>query len=345
MPKLVNRQWLLAARPKGMVKPSDFSLREVPVTPPGDGEVLVRNLYLAFEPAMRGWMEDRAGYIPPVPLGDVMRGMSVGQVIESNHPEYKPGDFVSGMLGWQEYATAGRGAMVSRIPTGATLTQPLSVFGITGITAYFGLLDVGRPQPGETVVVSGAAGATGSVAGQIAKLKGCRVVGIAGGASKCRWLTEQAHFDGAIDYRSEDVGKRLRALCPDGVDVFFDNVGGATLDAVLEQIRLRARIVLCGAISGYNAEERPPGPRNYVNLVMQRGRMEGFIVIDYLPRFAEGAAQLAQWVMAGKIAHAEDVQHGLENAPKTFLRLFEGKNLGKQLLKLADPPIRDARPQ
>ena len=217
------------------------------------------------------------------------------------------------------------------------------MLGITGITAYFGLLDVGKPQPGETVVVSGAAGATGSVAGQIAKLKGCRVVGIAGGAAKCRWLVEQAHFDGAIDYRSEDVGKRLRALCPDGIDVFFDNVGGAALDAVLEQIRLRARIVLCGAISVYNAEERPPGPRNYVNLVTQRGRMEGFIVIDYLPRAAEAVRELAAWVRDGRIAYQEDIQQGFENAPRTFLRLFRSENVGKQLLKLADPPIGNAR--
>ena len=343
MSKLVNRQWLLAARPKGMVKASDFSLRESPVTPPGDGEVLVRNLYLAFEPAMRGWMDDRKGYIPPVPLGDVMRGMSVGQVIESNHPDYKAGDFVSGMLGWQEYALAGRGAMVSRLPAGATLTQPLSVLGVTGVTAYFGLLDVGKPQAGETVVVSGAAGATGSVAGQIAKIKGCRVIGIAGGADKCRWLTQQAHFDAAIDYRKEDIGARLRALCPDGIDVFFDNVGGATLDAVLEQIRMRARIVLCGAISVYNAEQRPAGPGNYVNLVTQRGRMEGFIVIDYLPRAAEAIKDLATWVREGRIAYQEDIQQGFENAPQTFLRLFRSENVGKQLLKLADPPMRDAR--
>jgi NADPH-dependent curcumin reductase CurA len=339
MSKLVNRQWLLAARPKGMVKTEDFRLHSLPVTPPGDGQILVRNLYLAFEPAMRGWMVDGPGYVPPVPLGDVMRGMTVGQVIESNHPDYKAGDFVSGMLGWQEYATAGSGAMVSRLPAGVTLTQPLSVLGITGITAYFGLLDLGKPQAGETVVVSGAAGATGSVAGQIAKRKGCRVVGIAGGTAKCRWLVEQAHFDAAIDYRSENISARLRELCPGGIDVFFDNVGGEALDAVLEQIRLRARIVLCGAISRYNQEELPPGPRNYFNLVPQRGRMEGFILIDYLPRAAEAVRELAAWVRDGSIVYQEDIQEGFENAPRTFQRLFRSENVGKQLLHLADPPL------
>jgi hypothetical protein len=343
MSSLVNRQWLLAARPHGMVKTSDFSLREAPVTPPGDGEMLVRNLYLAFEPAMRGWMEDRPGYIPPVAIGEVMRGMTVGQVIESKLPGFEVGAFVSGMLGWQEYATVGRGAMVSKVPPGATLTQPLSVLGVTGLTAYFGLLDLGKPQAGETVVVSGAAGATGSVAGQIAKIHGCRVVGIAGGAEKCRWLVERARFDAAIDYRSEDVGERLRALCPQGIDVFFDNVGGATLDAVLEQIRLRARIVLCGAISGYNAEQRPPGPRNYVNLIMQRGRMEGFIVMDYFPRAAEAVKQLAAWVREGRLVTQEDVQKGFENAPRVFLRLFQGDNVGKQLLEIAPPPTERGR--
>jgi NADPH-dependent curcumin reductase CurA len=340
VPKLVNRQWLLASRPQGMVKTSDFSLRETPVTPPGDGQVLVRNLVLAFEPAMRGWMVDAPGYVPPVPLGDVMRGMTVGQVLESNLPEYKPGDFVSGMLGWQEYATAGRGAMISKIPAGATtLTQPLSVLGITGLTAYFGLLDLGKPQPGETVVVSGAAGATGSIVGQIAKIKGCRVVGIAGGADKCRWLVEEARIDGAIDYKREDIGARLRELCPGGIDVFFDNVGGAALEAVLDQIRLRARIVLCGAISRYNSEELPPGPRNYFNLTPQRARMEGFILIDYLPRAAEALKDLSAWLREGRIVYQEDIQHGFENAPRTFLRLFKGENVGKQLLRLAEPPL------
>nr|MDJ0869015.1 NADP-dependent oxidoreductase [Myxococcota bacterium] len=208
---------------------------------------------------------------------------------------------------------------------------------ITGLTAYFGLLDLGKPQPGETVVVSGAAGATGSVAGQIAKLKGCRVVGIAGGSTKCAWLTEEAHFDAAIDYKAQDVQEQLGKLCPDGVHVYFDNVGGAILDAALFHIAEHARVVLCGGISGYNETEPPPGPRNLMNLVIRRARMEGFIVLDYLPHFGEAVQELAGWVTSGEIAHREDVQEGLENAPRTLLRLFEGRNLGKQLLKVADP--------
>jgi NADPH-dependent curcumin reductase CurA len=227
----------------------------------------------------------------------------------------------------------------SPLPKGMPLTWPLGVCGITGITAYFGLLDLGKPKPGETVVVSGAAGATGSIAAQIARIQGCKTVGIAGGTEKCRWLREQARLDATIDYKHENVAQRLRELCPKGIDVFFDNVGGEILDAALANLAQRARVVLCGGISGYNEASPPPGPRNLMNLVITRSRMEGFIVIDYLARFAEGATQLAQWVAAGKLAHAEDVQHGLENAPQTFLRLFEGKNLGKQLLKVADPPL------
>jgi NADPH-dependent curcumin reductase CurA len=335
-----NRQWLLRARPAGMVKESDFELRTSPAPAPKDGEALVRVLYLSFDPAMRGWMEDRPSYIPPVQLGEVMRAGAVGQVIESRSPDYKVGDFLQGTFGWQDYALASRGGIMpaSPLPKGTPLTWPLGVCGITGLTAYFGLLDLGKPKAGETVVVSGAAGATGSVAGQIAKLKGCRVIGIAGGTDKCRWLTEQAHFDAAIDYKRENVARRLHELCPKGIDVYFDNVGGEILDAALANLGQRARIVQCGGISGYN-DTMPPAVHNTMNLVVTRSRMEGFIVIDYLPRFAEGAGQLAQWVMEGKIAHAEDVQHGLENAPKTFLRLFQGKNLGKQLLKVADPPI------
>jgi NADPH-dependent curcumin reductase CurA len=324
-----------------MVKESDFEFRESPAPALKDGEALARVLYLSFDPAMRGWMEDRPSYIPPVKLGEVMRAGSVAQVVESRSPDYKVGDFLQGTFGWQDYAVVSRGGILPAmpLPKGIPLTWPLGVCGITGLTAYFGLLELGKPQKGETVVVSGAAGATGSIAGQIAKIHGCRVIGIAGGTEKCRWLKDEAHFDETIDYKSEDVAQRIRALCPKGIDVYFDNVGGEILDAALANLAQRARVVLCGGISGYNEATPPPGPRNLMNLIITRSRMEGFIVIDYLPRFAEGATQLAKWVMEGKLAHAEDIQHGLENAPKTFLRLFQGKNLGKQLLKVADPPI------
>ena len=327
-----NRQWRLRSRPVGLVKESDFALHEEPVLAPADGEILVRNRWLAFEPAMRGWMEDRANYIPPVPVGAVMRGMAVGEVIESKLDGYVPGDLVTGMTGWQEWAI-GDGAL-RKLHAGTDPRLALSVLGITGVTAYFGLLEVGKLREGDVVVISGAAGATGSVAGQIAKRKGCRVIGIAGGPEKCRWLTETAHFDAAIDYKNEDVGARLSALCPDGIDVFFDNVGGPVLNEVLGRIARGARVVICGAISAYNLEERPPGPSNYYRIVAQRGRMEGFVVIDFLPRAAEATKDLTEWVADGSIAWDVDVQKGFENAPKTLLRLYSGANFGKQLLEL-----------
>jgi NADPH-dependent curcumin reductase CurA len=287
---------------------------------------------LAFEPAMRGWMEDAPNYIPPVGIGEVMRGMTVAEVIESNLEAYAPGDAVTGMAGWQEWAVGDGG--LRKLPAGTDPTLALSVLGLTGVTAYFGLLDVGQPKPGDVVVVSGAAGATGSVAGQIAKLQGCRVVGIAGGPEKCGWLTDEAHFDAAIDYKSEDVAARLTALCPDGIDVFFDNVGGQILDDVLARIARNARIVLCGSISRYSLEKPPPGPSHYYMLTKQRGRMQGFVVMDYLSRGAEAVAQLLQWVAAGSIAWQVDVQKGFENAPRALQRLFTGANVGKQLLEL-----------
>ncbi len=332
-----NRHWVLRARPEGMVKESDFEWREAPLPAPKEGEALVRVLYVSFDPAMRGWIEDRPSYVPPVRIGEVMRAGAVGQVVESRSPELAVGDFVQGMFGWQEYAIASSRGIVpaSKLPKGVPLTWSLGVCGITGLTAYFGMLELGKPREGETVVVSGAAGATGSVAGQIAKLRGCRVIGIAGGEAKCRWLLERASFDAAIDYKREDVGERLRELCPKGSNVYFDNVGGAILEAAIANLALRARVVMCGGIAGYNEAKPQPGPRNLMNVVVTRSRMEGFIVLDYLPRFAEASAELAKWVGEGKIAHAEDIQHGLEHAPKTLLRLFEGKNLGKQLLEVA----------
>ncbi|MEZ5551998.1 MAG: NADP-dependent oxidoreductase [Pseudomonadales bacterium] len=336
----VNRQWVLARRPFGEVSEANFEYREVPIPQPREGQVLLRNLYLSFDPTQRGWMEDRESYLPPVGLGEVMRAGSVAQVVESKHPDFAKGDLVQTSGGWQDFlvSDAAPGALgVSKLPPGVTPVQALGVFGITGLTAYFGLLDLGRPQVGETVLVSGAAGATGSVAGQIARIKGCRVIGIAGGAQKCRWLKEVAKFDEVIDYKSENVDARIGELCPNKVDVFFDNVGGKILEAALNHINMHARVVLCGGISGYNATEPLPGPTNLMNLVLMRARMEGFIVIDYVSRFAEGALALMEWINKGELVHLEDIQEGFENIPNTLNRLFTGKNQGKQLLKIADP--------
>jgi NADPH-dependent curcumin reductase CurA len=333
-----NRQWILRARPHGVLDESCFEWREVPVSQPADGQVLVRNLLLSFDPTQRGWMT-RDTYVPKIPLGEVMRAAAVGQVVESHMPGYAAGDLVQGGFGWQDYAVSdGSGPFPMRkLPPGAPPNLALSLFGITGLTAYFGVVDVGRPREGETFVVSAAAGATGSVAGMIAKIQGCRVIGIAGGPVKCDWLLKEAAFDAAVDYKNEDVGERLSALCPAGVDVYFDNVGGKTLDEVLARIARGARIVLCGAISRYEHEDFGPGPGNYFNLILQRARMQGFLVLDYGARFPEAIEKLAGWLAEGRLKQKEDIQEGLENAPRTLMRLFRGENFGKQLLKLADP--------
>jgi hypothetical protein len=300
-----------------------------------DRQVLVRMLYLSCDPTQRGWMA-RDTYLPAVAIGEVMRSFGVGRVVESRHPGYAEGQLVQGLLGWQDYALLdGDSARLSVVPEGVPIPIAMSALGITGLTAYFGLLEIGRPEAGETVVVSGAAGATGSVVGQIARLKGCRVVGIAGGPEKCRWLVDEARFDAAIDYRREDVAARLAELCPGGIDVYFDNVGGEILDAALARLAFKGRVVLCGAIADYNRSELGPGPRNYLNLLLQRGRMEGFIILDFLERAGEAVAELGRWVEAGEIKVEVDIQEGLENAPRTLRRLFTGANRGKQLLRIA----------
>jgi NADPH-dependent curcumin reductase CurA len=332
-----NRQWILNARPAGRLTGEEFRWNEAPIPQPSDGQVLVRTLLLSVDPAQRIWMS-RDSYEPAVPLGDVMQSFVVGQVIESRHPDFKRGDLVRGEFGWQDYAvTDGKsfGGM-QKVPPGIPPNLALGLFGLNGLTAYIGMAEVGKINAGETVVVSGAAGATGSVAGQIAKLKGCRVIGTAGGKEKCDWLVEEAHFDAAINYKNEDVGTRLSELCPNGIDVFFDNVGGEVLNEVLARINLHARIVLCGSISKSDAATPQPGPANYSNLVARRARMEGFTGLDYPTRVPEAFEALGRWQRDGSLVHKEDVAYGLENAPKALLRLFSGENFGKQLVKVAD---------
>jgi NADPH-dependent curcumin reductase CurA len=327
----------MASHPDGALEDGDFELVDAPVPEPADGEALVRTLYLSLDPAIRVWMNGIDTYVPGIHVGDVMRAGGLGEVVQSRNAAYTEGDLVFGMMQWSEYciARAGPDGMMT-LPRQEPITAFLSVLGVTGLTAYFGMFDVAQPKEGETVVVSGAAGAVGSVAGQIGKIMGCRVVGIAGGPEKCAWITDELGFDAWIDYKSEDVAARLRETCPDGIDVFFDNVGGEILDAVLGQINLHARIALCGAISQYDTAELSPGPRNFLNLIPQRGRVEGFILLDYRDRFVDAILQLGQWVQEGRIRYAEDIVDGLENAPAAFRRLFSGENTGKLIVKVAE---------
>ena len=340
MADLKNRQWLLAARPKGLIKESDFRWNETTVPPLADGQVLVRNLAFSFDPTQRGWMSFDT-YMPAIPLGQTMKAGTVGQVVESKRPGLVKGDLVQGLFGWEDYTVSGgEGLMgLQKLAAGTDPLLALSLLGTTGLTAYFGTLAVGLVKAGETFLVSGAAGATGSVAGMIAKIKGCRVVGIAGGREKCDWLIKEAGFDAAIDYKNEKVGEGLKRHCPKGIDVYFDNVGGEILDLALARLADRARVVLCGAISQYNEAQGVfgGGPKNYFNLIFHRARMEGFLVFHYAERYPEAVADLAKWYAEGKIKNQLDLQHGLENAPSTIIRLFTGANFGKQLLKLADP--------
>jgi NADPH-dependent curcumin reductase CurA len=329
----VNRQFRLHARPVGMPKRSDWKETEDPVHSPGEGEVLVKIRYLSLDPAMRGWMNDARSYIPPVELGAVMRAGAAGEVIESRHPSFSAGDAVTGMLGIQEYATVPGDTVTKVDPSMAPLPVWLNTLGMPGMTAYFGLLEVGRPEPGNTVVVSGAAGAVGGTVGQIAKLKGCRAVGIAGGPEKCRHLIEDLGFDAAIDYKSEPVGRALHQHCPDGIDVYFDNVGGEILDAALAQLARHARVVICGAISQYNATEMR-GPANYMSLLVSRATMTGFLVFDYVDRYQEAAREMGQWLASGQLKSFEDIAVGFDTFPETLLRLFKGENTGKLVLQV-----------
>lgn len=340
MPALINRSWRLVARPEGAFKPEDFAWAEDAVPDDlADGQVLVRQIYLSLDPTSRGWANPTATYLPTIPLGSVMRGFGLGVVEASRDPALRPGDLVQGMLGWQTYAVID-GEAVSRFERDphVPLDAYLAVLGHIGAPAYFGLLEIGRPKAGETLVVSGAAGAVGSLVGQIGKIVGCRVVGVAGSDEKCRWLTEDLGFDAALNYKREPVLSRLRRLCPSGIDVHFENVGGEILDAALAFINQRARIVLCGLISQYNEFVPPPGPRFLGNVLIRRARIEGFIVLDYRDRFAEAFAPLARWMAEGRLRYRADIVEGLEQAPIAVNRLFTGGNIGKLLVRVSDDP-------
>jgi NADPH-dependent curcumin reductase len=330
----VNHQFRLAARPDAMVGREHFDYVEEPLPELTDGQVLVKTAYISLDPAMRGWMAEGRSYIPPVQIGEVMRAGTVGEVVESKGQKLAVGDQVTGWLGVQKYAVCDENAVFKVDAGEIPLTTFLGALGMPGMTAYFGLLDVGAPKEGETVVVSGAAGAVGSVVGQIAKIKGCRVVGIAGGPEKCAWIVDELGFDAAIDYKGEDVGDALRKHCPEGIDVYFDNVGGDILDAALARLARGARVVICGAISQYNNLESMRGPSNYMSLLVNRARMEGFVVIDYMGRATEATREMAGWIAEGKLIAREDVVEGFESFPEALQKLFRGENVGKLVLKV-----------
>ena len=341
---LTNHQIRLASRPVGLPTRANWSSTTEPVAEPGPGGVLVKTLYLSLDPAMRGWMNEGKSYIPPVEIGAVMRAGGVGQVIASQNPAFAVGDYVNAGLDVQEYclipeAQVKRSGMF-KIDPSLGLTTWLNVLGMPGMTGFFGLMEVGMPKAGETVVVSGAAGAVGQTVGQIAKLKGCRVVGIAGGQAKCDWVVKELGFDACIDYKNSDVPNKgvragLKEHCPDGVDIYFDNVGGEILDLVLAKINRKARIIICGAISQYNNTTPVKGPANYLSLLVNRARMEGIVVFDYADRYHLGVAEMAGYLKAGTMKSREDIVQGLENFPETLLKLFNGENFGKLVLQVA----------
>jgi NADPH-dependent curcumin reductase CurA len=317
-----------------MVKRSDFEFVTTPAGEPGPGEALVKVLYLSLDPAMRGWMNAGKSYVPPVGIGEVMRAGGIGSVVASNDPSLAVGDTVVGMTGVQDYAVAKAKELTKVDPRLAPLPRFLGALGMPGLTAYFGLLDIGQPKEGETVVVSAAAGAVGAVAGQIARIKGCRAVGIAGGPDKCRYIVDELGFDAAIDYKNEDVRAGLARHCPKGIDIYFDNVGGDILDIVLSILAYRARVIICGAVSQYNNLESIEGPRNYMSLLINHARMEGFVVFYYAARYPEGMKALAGWTLAGKLKAREHIVEGLETFPDTLQKLFRGENFGKLVIKV-----------
>jgi NADPH-dependent curcumin reductase CurA len=332
-----NHKFELASRPVGLPTRDNWHYTEEPVREPADGEFLIKILYISLDPAMRGWMNEGKSYVPPVGIGEVMRALALGRVTASKNPAYAVGDIVTGPFGVQEYALS-NGASVNKVPSvGIPLPVFLGTLGMTGMTAYFGLLEVGKPKAGDTVVVSCAAGAVGSVVGQIAKLKGCRVVGIAGSKQKCEYIVQELGFDAAIDYKTENVRKALHDACPKGIDVYFDNAGGEILEAALANLARGARIVICGAISQYNNTTPVKGPSNYLSLLVNRASMTGMVVFDYADRYREAAQEMASWIAQGKLKTQEHVVDGIETFPESLLKLYNGENTGKLMLKVANP--------
>ncbi|MEO6183489.1 MAG: NADP-dependent oxidoreductase [Verrucomicrobiota bacterium] len=332
----MNKQIILAQRPEGFPKEPDFKLVESPIPTPAATEMLVQTLYLSVDPYMRGRMNDVKSYAPPVKLGEVMVGGGVGQVRQSNLAQFQKGDIVEGFFGWQEYAVSDGKGVRKIDPQLAPISTALSVLGMPGLTAYFGLLDIGKPQAGETVVISGAAGAVGSMVGQIAKIKGCRVVGVAGSDTKVDYLVRELGFDAAFNYKTtDDYFKKLKELCPNGIDVYFDNAGGPVTDAVFKLINVKARVCVCGQISQYNLAKPEMGPRFLWKLIEKRARVEGFLVFQFADRYAEGLQQMAEWYKAGRIKIREEIAEGIENAPRAFIGMLQGRNTGKQLVKIA----------
>jgi NADPH-dependent curcumin reductase CurA len=334
-----NRQVLLKRRPVGAPKPSDFEIVSAPMPAPGPGEVFTRIVYLSLDPYMRGRMNEGKSYATPVNIGQVMVGGTVGQVVESKHPGIAPGDFVVGYDGWQAFAVS-NGAVLRKLdPKQAPISTALGVLGMPGMTAYVGLLDIGQPKPGETVVVSAASGAVGSAVGQIAKIRGCRAVGLAGSDRKCDHVVSELGFDACINYKTHDVFQALQAACPRGIDVYFDNVGGPTLATVLRLINRNARIPLCGLISQYNATEMPAGP-NLAPLLINRAMVKGFIVSDHMDRLADFLRDCTRWIQEGALKYREDIVEGLESAPSALIGLLEGQNFGKLIVRVSDDPTR-----
>jgi NADPH-dependent curcumin reductase CurA len=334
----VNRQWRLKSRPSGLIKADNFELVSQPMPEPAEGQLLIRSVYLSLDPAMRGWLTDRPSYVPPVQIGDIMRGFAVGIVEKSENPKFAAGDYVQGMFGWQEYLLS-NGEAVTKLPeSGLPFSAYLGLFGLAGLTAYAGLLEVGQPKSGETLLISGAAGSVGSLVGQIGKIKGLRVVGIAGTDEKCNWLRGELAFDAAVNYKETDSKKQLKTACPNGVDIYFENVGGEILETALSLMKTFGRVVVCGLISQYNATAPVPGPSNFAAVISKRLKIQGFLAIDYSSKVKEMVSSFTQWHSSGELKYRVDIVRGLESAPAAINKLFDGSNHGKLMVELSDPP-------